>query len=95
MCLWIWNFSNKHIPCIINSFFDFTANYLKNIYGIKATQVLEPVLSVPVECWYDIALHSEYNENQDYILTYILDPTEEKRKAIQYYSSKAERSALV
>lgn len=61
---------------------------LRNNYGINSTQVLEPVLDVPKEIWCELAEHSEYNEKAPYLLTYILDPTPEKRAAIEFYSKK-------
>ena len=63
-------------------------NILKKSYGLEATQVLEPVLCLDKSYWYELAEHSEYHEPEQYLLTYILDPTPEKRKAIQYYSEK-------
>ena len=60
----------------------------KKEYGIDVTRVLEPVLAVEPECWYKIAAYSEYFEKEPYMLTYILDPTPEKRKAIEFYGNK-------
>lgn len=67
---------------------------LREQYHLRATQVMEPVLDVPVEKWYELAEHSAYREREPYIITYILDPTEEKRRAIQYYSQKAGMKAI-
>ncbi len=67
---------------------------LREYYSINAVQVMEPVLDVPLRVWQELAEHSNYNESNPYIFTYILDPTEEKRKAIQYYSTKAGIKAI-
>lgn len=67
---------------------------LKESYNIQATQVLEPVLDIDKEYWYDIAQYSKYQESEQYLLTYILDPTPEKRKCIQYYSEKLGMKAV-
>ncbi len=61
---------------------------LEKLYGIYATQVMEPVLDVEKDCWLNLAQYSNYKESEPYILTYILDPTPEKRKAIEFYSKK-------
>ena len=61
---------------------------MKKSYGIDAARVLEPVLDVDRSCWENIAQLSEYKEREQYLLTYILDPTPEKRKAIEFYSKK-------
>lgn len=61
----------------------------KNIFGIRATQIMEPTLLLTKETWEKISDYSECSEiSEPYLLTYILDPTEEKRKAIEYYSKK-------
>ena len=57
-------------------------------YGVNATQVIEPVFDITRDEWLRIAEHSEYNEKEPYMLTYILDPTPEKRAAVQYYSKE-------
>lgn len=60
----------------------------KRVYGLKAVQLMEPVLDIPKECWYNLADYSKYQEKSPYLLTYILDPTSEKRSAIEFYSKK-------
>lgn len=61
---------------------------LKKYYNIDATQLAEPVLVLDKDYWYNLAEYSNYHENEQYLLTYILDPTPEKRKAIEFYSKK-------
>ena len=61
---------------------------MRKSYGIEAVQVMEPVLDVERSCWDEIAQLSKYNEKEQYLLTYILDPTPEKRKAIEFYAQK-------
>lgn len=61
---------------------------LDKIYGIPATQVLDPVFSTDRSVYDEIADESERCEKEPYILTYILDPTPEKKEAIRYLSEK-------
>ena len=61
---------------------------MRKSYGIEAVQVMEPVLDVERSCWDEIAQLSKYNEKEQYLLTYILDPTPEKRRAIEFYAQK-------
>lgn len=61
---------------------------LKIYYNIDATQLAEPVLVLDKNYWYNLAEYSKYHEKEKYLLTYILDPTPEKRKAIEFYSQK-------
>lgn len=65
-----------------------TVEIMKNRYSIKAECLIEPVLDLPKDCWLKLAEYSQYNEKSGYLLTYILDPTPEKRNAIEFYSNK-------
>ncbi len=63
----------------------------KEIYDIKATQVLDPVFVCDVQKFIELTeksmLASVKKNTEKYIVAYILDPTEEKNKAIQWISS--------
>lgn len=61
---------------------------LAKVYGIEGTQLIEPVFALARDEWDRLADYSAYNEKEPYVLTYILDPTPEKRKAIEFYSGK-------
>ena len=62
---------------------------LRRDYGVNAIQVIEPVFDLSRNQWLEVAEHSSYDEIEPYLLTYILDPTPEKREAIKFYSQKA------
>lgn len=70
----------------------------KNVFGVKASVVLEPVFCLESDEYYKLAEQSELSgyaeKNEPYILTYILDPTPEKRRAIQYYSKISGMKAI-
>lgn len=66
----------------------FSMEILKNNYGIRSTVVLEPVFCIDKNIYFEIAKNSNINFEKPYLLTYILDPTPQKRKAILYYSQK-------
>jgi len=57
-------------------------------YGIKAEEVLEPVFCIDENYYFKLAEQSTFKESGKYMLTYILDPTPEKRKAILFYGEK-------
>jgi len=63
---------------------------LRDCYGINAVQVLDPVFLADVHLWDELASKSEKKDvaNEKYLVTYILDPTEEKRKAILHIAKK-------
>lgn len=68
---------------------DIGVDILKRRYGIHATQIMEPVFNVEPEVFYELAEHSQMKEEKEpYLLTYILDPSPDKKKAIQFYAKK-------
>ena len=64
----------------------FDVEILKNNYGLVGQLVFEPVFSLDKKYYEELILNSKFNEEEPYILTYILDPNEEKRNAIIYYA---------
>ena len=57
----------------------------RSVYGVNASVVVEPVFCLEKKDYLELAEHSKIDEKGPYILTYILDPTEEKKKTIEYY----------
>ncbi len=66
----------------------------ENTYGVRAQVVVEPVFCLDKQEYIDLASHSQIEEEGPYILTYILDPTPEKRQAIEYYCKTSGLRAL-
>jgi len=66
----------------------FAETLLKENYGIDSTTIVEPVFLLNREEYEQMAAKSSFNASTPYMLTYILDPTEEKQRAIQYYAEK-------
>lgn len=60
----------------------------RDIYGVKATQVLDPVFLADRKIFDELADKSTLKVDEPYIATYILDPTPEKVEAMQYVSRK-------
>ncbi len=61
---------------------------LKNEYGIKAVQVLDPVFLHDSKFYIDLADKSPRKESEPFIAAYILDPTPEKREALLKVSQR-------
>ena len=59
---------------------------VNELFGLEAVRVLDPVFAVHPGIFDEIAAESKRKEEQDYIVTYILDPTPEKRQAILHAS---------
>ncbi|MDR0919476.1 MAG: polysaccharide pyruvyl transferase family protein, partial [Oscillospiraceae bacterium] len=66
----------------------FSQDILYNNYGIKSILLFEPVFYVDRSVFEKIAEGSSFNETEPYILTYILDPTPEKRNLIVKQAEK-------
>ena len=61
----------------------------KDTFHVKATQVLDPVFATDPAIFDDIASRSTAREEEEsYVVSYILDPTPEKREALQYVAEK-------
>lgn len=66
----------------------------KNIFGVKATHVLDPVLMADPSVLGGLADSCGRLEKEPYIATYILDPTPEKRKALLHVSEKLDKKLI-
>ncbi len=60
----------------------------KNIYGVKATHVLDPVFLINQNIYMNLAERSKRSIKDPYILAYILDVTPEKKELILHVSKK-------
>lgn len=60
----------------------------RDIYGVKATQVLDPVFLADRKIFDELTEKSTLKFEEPYIATYILDPTPEKVEAMKYVSEK-------
>ena len=60
----------------------------KEIYGIDATQVLDPVFIIDPLYYYKLAERSKCKKESNYLLAYILDVTKEKKELILSISRK-------
>ncbi|MDO5409414.1 MAG: polysaccharide pyruvyl transferase family protein [Lachnospiraceae bacterium] len=60
----------------------------KDTFHVKATQVLDPVFAADPAIFDEIAARSSADEKEDFIVSYILDPSPEKREALLYAAEK-------
>ncbi|MDY2627561.1 MAG: polysaccharide pyruvyl transferase family protein [Lachnospiraceae bacterium] len=56
----------------------------RDTFHVKAVQVLDPVFAADPAIYDEIASRSSVHEEETYVVSYILDPTPEKREALQY-----------
>ncbi len=61
---------------------------LDKVFGVEATQILDPVFITERSTYDKLAKESKRNEKEPFIIAYILDPTPEKRGAVQYLETK-------
>ena len=66
----------------------FSADLIRQKYSLKGDVVFEPVFCIDKGIYEELADKSDFNEREPYLLTYILDPTQEKWEAIKWYAEK-------
>ncbi|MCM1144083.1 MAG: 2-succinyl-5-enolpyruvyl-6-hydroxy-3-cyclohexene-1-carboxylic-acid synthase [Blautia sp.] len=66
----------------------FSADILREKCGLNSQVVFEPVFCVDRSIYDEIAKNSDFIENEPYLLTYILDPTQSKCEAVKWYAEK-------
>lgn len=59
----------------------------RDTFHVKAEQVLDPVFAADPSIFDEIAARSNADEKEEYVVSYILDPTPQKRKALQYVAN--------
>ena len=67
---------------------DYAVDICKNNFGVEACHVADPIFLPEQKDWTEIANNSEKSISGDYILAYILVPTEDKKKLIEKASEK-------
>ncbi|MCE6958700.1 polysaccharide pyruvyl transferase family protein [Cereibacter sphaeroides] len=60
----------------------------RDVYGVSATQVADPIFLTSAEAYLSLASKSRQDLSQPYVLAYILDPTPEKKAAIEHIARK-------
>lgn len=58
------------------------ADICRDLFGVQAEQVLDPVFLCGREAWDELAAMSQIEFGEDYLLAYILDPTQHKRQVL-------------
>lgn len=61
---------------------DYGVNMCRDLFGVQAEQVLDPVLICDRKAWIELSALSSLVFEEEYLLAYILDPTPDKRKVI-------------
>lgn len=61
---------------------------LKDEFGIKGTQVLDPVFLLDENDYNELVKESNLDIQEDYMLAYILNPTDEIRESLLKISEK-------
>ena len=67
---------------------NFAVKLLQEKFNTKSTSIIEPVFLLSPSVYDKMAEKSSFKPSERYLLTYILDPTEEKRAAIKHYAKK-------
>lgn len=54
----------------------------RNLFGVQAEQVVDPVLLCDKKIWSELSAKSQLKFEEEYLLAYILDPTPDKRQIV-------------
>ncbi len=68
---------------------------LREEFGVTALQLIDPVFLCEKEIYDTVADEVSSLSDDDYFYAYILDPTDEKRKAVEYIKKKLNMKALI
>lgn len=67
----------------------------RDTYNVLATQVAEPIFLTSSEKYLELASSSTRDVSKPYLLAYILDPTPEKKEAIEHIAEKLNLSVRI
>lgn len=67
---------------------DYAVDIVKDNFGLKAVQVLDPVFVCDMKEYEKLIEQSSFKKENDYMLNFILDPDDNKRDALIYASEK-------
>lgn len=63
---------------------DTAVNLCKNLFGVNATWVLDPVFIAPTNIYLNLIAHCKQQPpDKPYVFAYVLDPTEEKERILK------------
>ncbi|MGN0537097.1 MAG: DUF4422 domain-containing protein, partial [Acutalibacteraceae bacterium] len=65
---------------------DYAVDIVKENFGLDVVQVLDPVFMCDSEEYHKLAESSSIRKEQDYVLSFFLDPDEKKREALLHIS---------
>ncbi|CUM72004.1 polysaccharide pyruvyl transferase family protein [Roseburia inulinivorans] len=68
---------------------------LRNEFGVNALQLIDPVFLCEKEIYDVVADEVPGLSDEDYFYAYILDPTDEKREAVEFIKRKLNMKALI
>lgn len=74
---------------------DYAVKILKEVFNIDSIQVLDPVFVCNPNYYYNLADKSKIETDEDYIFAYILDPTPEKNKILEYAATQLGKKLYV
>ncbi len=69
---------------------DYAVDIVKNNFGLDVVQVLDPVFLCDPQEYHKVADESPVKKENDYMLSFFLDPDEKKREALLYLSRRLE-----
>ncbi len=70
---------------------DYAVDIVKENFGLNVVQVLDPVFICDFQEYHKLADQSSFKKENDYMLSFFLDPDQKKREALLYLSQRLKR----
>lgn len=74
---------------------DYGVEMCRDLFGIQAEQVIDPVFLCNREVWDELSNKSQLKFDEEYLLAYILDPTPKKRQVLLETAKKINKKFVV
>lgn len=74
---------------------DYGVDMCRNIFGVQAKHVLDPVFLCDRNDWEELCAKSQLRFDEEYILAYVLDPTVSKRQVIVEAAKNLNKKLIV
>lgn len=74
---------------------DYGVDMCKDLFGVQAQQVLDPVLLCDRKTWREISAKSQLKMEEEYLLAYILDVTPQKRQIVLDAAKRLNKRLIV
>lgn len=74
---------------------DYGVDMCRDLFGVQAKQVVDPVLLCDKKIWSELSVQSQLKFDEEYLLAYILNPTQDKRQIVLEVAQNMNKQLVV